>query len=263
MRDYPISFIDSGSGGLSVWKEVASLLPHESTIYFGDHAYLPYSYKSYSFIRQRIIACIRWFIKKHTKLVVIACNTATVAGIAYYRSKFPELPIVGVVPVVKTGALISKKKRFAILSTGKTSKSQYQKQLIAQYANDCTVFCIGSTKLVLLIEKNNINKTEIQKELREIIKPILKKDIDVLALGCTHFPFVKDEIRVIVGKGVSVIDSGEAVAHQVKRILQKNATLANKKKPVYKFFTTGKVEIVKDIYSKLLNMSLEVEYAVL
>src|SRR3989344_838057 len=117
MSTKPIGILDSGFGGLSIYQSIRELLPHESTIYVGDHAHIPYSTKTPSLIKRRVGKIIHFLLRKGAKLIVIACNPATVAGIDEYRKEFPGVPIVGVVPVVKTAAEVSGKKSFAVLST--------------------------------------------------------------------------------------------------------------------------------------------------
>jgi len=253
MNDAAIGILDSGSGGLSIWKEISSFLPYESIIYLGDHGYMPYSNKTTKYIRDRVCRIIQFLCEKNTKLIVVACNTATVAGIEFYRKKFPRVPIVGVVPVIKTAAQVSKKRRIAILSTRFTAQSIYQKKLIQQFAKGCRVTVIGSTQLVSLIENNDLASDKICKELMTLFSSIAKESIDVLVLGCTHYPFVRDQIRAIVGEGMAILDSGGAVARQVKRILEHDNGLANASIPDYQFFTTGDQEKVRRVASVLLQ----------
>ena len=253
MNNVPIGIIDSGSGGLSIWKEIISLLPAESTLYIGDHAYLPYSEKSTIFIRHRVAKLIEFLIKKHVKLIVIACNTATVAGIDWYRLQFPTVPIIGVVPVVKTAAAMTKTNTMCILSTKYTAKSMYQKKLIKQFASHATVIAIGSSRLVKYIESTEDTRMEIIKELQVILKPILHSNIDVLVLGCTHFPFIQEEIRQVIGARIAILDSGPAVARQVKRILENNNDITHTLNASHVLYTTGDTKDVSAIYKKLLN----------
>ena len=242
MREHmhvPLGIIDSSSGGLSVWQSVVSLLPHESTVYVGDHAHAPYSKKTTSFIRARMRVLIPYLLKQKVKLIVIACNTATVAGIAAYRRQFPRIPIVGVVPVVKTASEVSRRRRFAVLSTHYTANSRYQKQLIQTYASDCTVFNIGTTSLVALIEAGHVTGKPIERCLRQALRRAREGGVDTVVLGCTHYPFLHPVIRAIVGENVRILDSGGAVARHVRRILENNKTVTTAGVPTYIFQTTG------------------------
>ncbi len=228
--------MDSGSGGLTVWSEVVKLLPNESTIYLGDHAWLPYGQRKASEIKRRVIKIIKFFVSQQVKLMVIACNTATVVGIEEYRQRFPKLPIIGIVPVVKTAAQKSRIGSLAILSTRYTANSDYQKKLIREFTKGVRVYNLFSDQLVPLIENGDLVAAE--KELREILTP-LDKQIDVLALGCTHYPFLLPKIQSILGKKVTVLDSGQAVARHVQRILLANSITADQTNVKYLFFTTG------------------------
>ena len=260
MDTRPIGIIDSGSGGLSIWKAIISLLPNESTIYIGDHAHLPYSNRTKEFIRTRVVTLMRELIKRHCKMCVVACNTATVAGIDWYRKQFPSFPIVGVVPVIKTAALLTKTNHIIVLSTLFTAKSAYQKKLIQTFASDKKVFSIGSAKLVTFIESPENTDKAVQEELKDMIKPFLSYPIDVVVLGCTHYPFIRDQIRQLFGSNVSVIESGDAVARQVERILINMKCKMIKNKPKYIFITTGEANLVSTVVSKLLKQKTVVEH---
>jgi len=263
MNDASIGILDSGSGGLSIWKEISSILPCESIMYLGDHGYMPYSNKTTKYIRDRVCHIIQFLSDKKAKLIVVACNTATVAGVEFYRKKFPRVPIVGVVPVIKTATQISRKQRIAVLSTKYTAQSIYQKKFIQQFAMGCEVKVIGSTRLVSLIEKGNLVSCGIGRELQRLLSSIAEENIDVLVLGCTHYPFVRDQIRAIVGESMVILDSGGAVARQVKRILEHNNALANGEGGMYTFFTTGESKQVGRIASALLHREILMNYVIL
>lgn len=258
MNNLPIGIIDSGSGGLSIWKEITALLPNESTLYIGDHAYLPYSEKSTAFIRHRITRLITFLLTKHVKLIVIACNTATVAGIDWYRTQFPTIPIIGVVPVVKTAAAMTKTNEICILSTKYTAMSSYQKKLIKEFASHTSVVSIGSSRLIEYIESTEDTRVKIVKELQTILRPIKMSTVDVLVLGCTHFPFIKKEIQKVIGSAIPLLDSGLAVARHVRRILDTNGLFTNSSRAFHEFYTTGDVKKVSATYQKLLKRAIVV-----
>lgn len=259
MENAPIGILDSGLGGLTIWREIRRELPGESTIYIGDQAYQPYGGKSVRVIRQRVKRLITFLLGKGAKVIVVACNTATVAGIDVYRRWFPAVPIIGVVPVVKTAASITKTKHVAIISTPYTAASGYQKRLIRSFANGCIVENIGVPDLAAIIEqgKTGGRGTAI---LHRYLDPIMKKNIDVLALGCTHYPFIKETIQTMVGKGVVVIDSGGAVARHTARILDATTLRGRERKPYTVFYTTGDASHVSRVATKLLGEKVRFEY---
>lgn len=261
MQHVPIGLLDSSSGGLSIWKEIEILLPGESTVYVGDHTYMPYSNKTTTCIRKRVIGIIRFLLQKNVKCIVVACNTATVAGIEVYRKKFPSIPIVGVVPVIKTAVSVSKKRKIAVFSTDYTTQSAYQKNLIDQFAQDCEVIQIGSTNVVSLIEQGNLTSRSLMRELRLKLGIVQSSGVDALVLGCTHFPFIRDQIRAIVGRDIAILDSGGAVARQVKRIVEHKSAFASMFYPAHQFYTTGDPGRVQLVASTLLKQEVHVGYA--
>lgn len=238
MSNQPIGILDSGVGGLTIWKEIAQLLPYESTIYIADSKNCPYGSKTSQEIYQLARRLVRFLIEKNCKLIILACNTITVLCLDKLRKEFPNIPIVGTVPVIKTAAEKTYSKKIGILSTVRTAKSQYQKDLIRKFAQDLKVLNIGTDKLVPLIEKWDHVKM-IQIILQQELKPFIDAKVDVLALGCTHFPLIKDQVQEILGSSVLILDSGAAIARQVKRVLKLNNALSNSSKPTHQFFTTG------------------------
>ncbi len=252
MKDFPIGILDSGLGGLSIWRSLVEILPYESTVYIGDHAHFPYGNKSTSNITQRVNTLIRFLLTKKTKLIIVACNTATVAGIDRYRKNFSKIPIIGVVPVIKTAAAISKSKRIAVLTTPFTADSQYQNQLIHQFARDCNVYTIKCSDCVMFVEKGQLNGLEVENTLRATLIPYMKKNIDVIVLGCTHFPFLGDQFRAIVGNRAQILDSGGAVARHAQHILGNNKLLTLNKSQKYVFYTNGNALEVTKVATTLL-----------
>jgi len=263
MNNFPIGVIDSGSGGLSIWKDISVLLPNESIIYIGDHAYLPYSEKTTECIQNRVLKLIQFLLNKRVKLIVIACNTATVAGIDLYRQRFPDIPIVGVVPVIKTAATLTRTNNICVLSTKYTAKSNYQMELIKEFAPKATVFAIGSSRLVEYIESESDRTVSIIKELQEILAPVRRRNIDTIVLGCTHFPFIEKEIKKVMGLPLSFLDSGPAVARQVNRILEHNGLYTRNTSAKYVFYTTGNKKKVSIVYNKLLEQPVVVLMALI
>jgi glutamate racemase len=256
-----IGILDSGFGGLSIYQSITALLHNESTVYIGDHAYVPYSTKTRHVILTRVKKLIQFLLSKQAKLVVIACNTATVAGIDAYRRWFPDIPIIGVVPVIKTAALVSKTKKIIVLSTEFTARSAYQRKLIRKFADGSRVFNIGCPTLVSRVEKGTLSGIAVTKELRTILTPAVKKGADVIALGCTHFPFLKDQIRAIVGQDIAILDSGGAVARHVGRVLEQNNILAPGSGGTHVFYSTRKRDGASITASTLLKKNIQVRYA--
>jgi len=260
MNTAPIGILDSGFGGLSIYRSIVELLPLESTVYVGDHAYIPYGQKSKKEIRGRTRKLIGFLLSKKAKLIVVACNTATIAGIEKYRVWFPDIPVIGVVPVVKTAAEQSKRHAFAVLSTSFTAGSVYQKKLIKKFAPDAKVYNLGCPNLLSFVERGVVGGSAIDTELRGLLTHAVIRSIDAVVLGCTHYPFLHDAIRAIVGKKVDILDSGGAVSRHVARILDHNR-IAAVGRPTHAFFSTVRSAKHSAVASALLHKRIEVQYA--
>lgn len=259
MNNQPIGVLDSGLGGLTIWEEIARQLPHESMVYIADSLNCPYGTKDKDQIYSMSKKMVEFLLKKDAKLIVIACNTITVSCLDKLRTDFPKVPIVGTVPVIKTAAAITKNKRIGILATTRTTKSAYQKELINKFVLGSVVFSHGTDELVPMIEKGEIKGAKINKVLQNVLAKFQKEKIDTLVLGCSHFPFLRSTIEKMLGQSVSILDSGGAIARQVKRVLGHNDSLAKKSNnPQYKFFTTGQTKNFEKI-TKLLKKGALIE----
>lgn len=256
----PIGVFDSGVGGLSILRELKKNLPSETFIFVADQKNVPYGGKTKEQLIKFSDRIVGFLVnQKKVKAIVIACNTSTVYSIGYLRSKY-KIPIIGTVPVIKTIAKLTKSRKTAVFSTPATAKSQYLSDLIKKFAKGITVYKIGGTGLEELIETGDLDNKKIDKILHESLAPLLKKDVDAIALGCTHYPFLKDKIQKIVGKNVQVVDSGGAVARRTKEVLIKENLLGNYKLREDYFYTTGNVVKFKKALKNLLDLRTENVY---
>lgn len=238
MNNQPIGVLDSGVGGLSIWKEIVRQHPKESTIYIADSKNCPYGKKTSRQIHNLSRRLIEFLLKKKVKLIVLACNTITVSSLEKLRKEFPKIPIIGTVPVIKTAVEKTQNKRIGVFSTTRTAKSRYQKELIEKFANGLSVINLGSDKIVPLIEKG-VEGQKLKKALVQALDKFKKENIDTLALGCSHFPFVKKQIVKILGSNVEILDSSGAIGRQVGRVLNIRNELSSQDKPTHIFYTTG------------------------
>jgi len=226
----PILVIDSGVGGLTVVRALRRTLPHEALIYFGDTARVPYGSKSGAtvtgFVRQ-IIECMREHDPKH---IVIACNTATALSLQALRVEFPELSISGVIePGAKAAAVAAGAKRIptiAVIATEATVRSRAYEHAIARRRQHARVYAVATPLLAPIIEEGRAADDPLVKlALEQYLAPVLRRGIDVLVLGCTHYPLLKEAIQEIAGPAVRVIDSADWCAEDVARRLQATGTL--------------------------------------
>lgn len=249
MNNQPIGIFDSGVGGLSVLLEIKKLLPRESFIFLADQAHIPYGGKSKEQLLDRVGKIMEFFKEKNVKTVVIACNTATVYTIDEMRKKY-ELPILGTVPVVKTLAKISKTRKAAVFSTPATAKSPYLTALIEKFSPDMEIIKVGGSNLEVLVERGGMNSPEISVVLKQILPSLVAQGVDAIALGCTHYPFLRSQIQAIVGDGVQIVDSGGAVARRLHEVLENNGALAGSKIED-EYFTTGDKEKFQRVAAEL------------
>lgn len=245
----PIGILDSGVGGLSVWQEIAKLLPQEQTLYVADSVNAPYGTKSEEEIFNLASRIIKLLLTQQVKLIVAACNTITVTCIDRLRQAYPQVEIIGVVPAIKPAVRLSKSKKIGILTTERTVKSPYQHDLIKKFARKCEVITVGTNQLVPLIEEGE--ERQISEVLPSILKPFMQEGVDVLVLGCTHYPLIADLIQAELGREVLLVDSGEAIARRVGDLLTKNSLKSKQKTAENQFFTTGSVEKADLILSRL------------
>lgn len=254
MSSSPIGIFDSGVGGLSILLELQKLLPHETFIFLADQAFVPYGGKSKEELVERTRKIMDFFMIQNVKLVVMACNTATVYTIDEMRKKY-EVPIVGTVPVVRTIARLTKSKKAVVFSTPGTAKSEYLEHLIDKFGNGTEIKRVGGSNLEELVEEGNLDRPEITNVLKDILTPLVKSGVDAIALGCTHYPFLSDKIEEIVGPNVVVVDSGGAVARHTKQVLENNKALS-KSKSQDKYFTTGNPAKFRSVAEELTGSEI-------
>ena len=259
----PIAVFDSGVGGLSVLRHLQALLPYERLIYLADQANVPYGSRSLAEIRAFSESITRYLLQLETKIIVVACNTASGAALTYLRRTFPDVPFVGMEPAVKPAALQSKSGKVGVLATTGTFESQRYEALMARFAQGVDVFENPCRGLVDLIEAGNLDGAETKTLLRACVAPMLAQGIDTLVLGCTHYPFVRPLLEKIVGPDVTIIDPAPAVARQTARLLQQNKLLAQDK-AVYPItaITTGKKTQLNQFARQVLTFPVVVETAV-
>lgn len=254
MDNRPIGIFDSGVGGLSILLEIKKLLPEETFIFVADQSYVPYGGKTKEELIDRVGKIIEFLKTQNVKAVVFACNTATVYTINEMRSRF-DIPIIGTVPVIKTLSKISKTRKAAVLSTPATAKSDYLANLIKTFAPDMEIIKIGGSNLEELVEEGDLESGQIKKVLETELPPLVAQGVDAIALGCTHYPFLRSIIEQIVGPNVAIVDSGGAVARRLQEVLTNNAILSSKKIED-EYFTTGDENKFQSVAEKLMAIKI-------
>lgn len=255
MSSEPLGVFDSGLGGLSVVAEIVARLPNERMIYYADSGNCPYGPRPVEEIRLLASQATEFLLAHHAKLIVIACNTATSAAVAYLRSRY-SVPFVAMVPAVKPAAERSHGRRIGVLATQATLHTQTYYELVERFAHDVTLCEVAGPELVELVERGELDGPRAESILRRVINPMLAQGIDTLVLGCTHYPFLRPAIERVVGPDVEVIDTGAPVARQVARILDQHNLAASQPftGPRLHFYTTGDPALVAPIARRLLAL---------
>jgi glutamate racemase len=242
----PIGLFDSGIGGTSIWKEIHELLPHENTLYLADSKNAPYGQKSKEEIIHLSCKNTEFLLNQNCKIIVVACNTATTNAIKELRAKY-DIPFIGIEPAIKPAALNSENNSIGILATQGTLTSELFYQTTQKFQNTKIIEQIGHG-LVPLIENGELDSVEMKRLLKEYLTPMIEANIDYLVLGCSHYPYLIPQIKKILPKHIKIIDSGEAVARQTKKVLEERVGLnSNTKKGETLFYTNSNPKVLLDI----------------
>ena len=235
----PVGVFDSGVGGLSVLREIRALLPAESLLYVADSGHVPYGEKSPEFIRERCRLIAGFLLGQGAKALVLACNTATVAGVAELRELYPQLPIIGMEPAVKPAAAATRSGVVGVLATTGTLKSAKFAALLDRFASDVRVVTQPCPGLVERIEAGALDGAATRELLQGFVAPLLAEGCDTLILGCTHYPFIRPLLRELLPASVSLVDTGAAVARQLQRRLAEQQLLADGEAAAGRFWSSG------------------------
>lgn len=239
MDNRPIGVYDSGLGGLTVWRELRRQLPCESLVYLGDGKNCPYGSRSKEEIVRLADEAIAHLATQGCKAIVVACNTATAAAIAFLRAKYPDLPLVGMEPAVKPACLNTKSGVVGVLATERSLDGDLFRRTAARYGRGVEVVAAPGTGFVELVESDREATPEAEACVRRAMAGMLDRGADQIVLGCTHYPFLLPVIeRVAAGRKVTVIDAAPAVARRTAHLLRQFGLCASGcHEPVYTFLT--------------------------
>lgn len=258
MNNAPIGIFDSGFGGLTVARAVHERLPQESLIFFGDTARCPYGPRDLREVRGFVHQIGSWLSQHDVKLIIIACNTATAAGLALAQMEF-DVPVIGVVEPGARGAVrMTRNRRVGVIATQATIDSGIYPDTIRNLDAGVTAFSTATPRFVEIVE-DGIRRSNspierltaeasdvylrpaFQTIARDYLDPIKKAGVDTLVLGCTHYPVLAPLIQQAVGENVSIISSSEETAKEVVETLSYRGHLADGSIPQHSsFYTTGK-----------------------
>lgn len=220
-----VGVFDSGIGGLSVLRELEKILPNEDFYYYGDSLNNPYGEKSDEELFSITSGVVDYLVNKGCKLIVIACNTATTRCMKYLREKYKDIIFVGTVPAIKV-ACDRDFKNTLVMATPATIESERTMELIRDnIRKDQNIYLVACPGLANAIEDNDQEK--IKEILKDTFREYKDKEIDSIVLGCTHYPFIKEDILKEM-PGVILLDGSRGVAMEVKRQLENNDLLSDK-----------------------------------
>ena len=257
-RQRPIGVFDSGVGGLSILRALRAELPQEDFVYFSDAGHAPYGEKGESFVSGRSLAIAVDLLEQHRiKGLVVACNTATAAAVHLLRARHTQLPVVGVEPALKPAAALTRTGRVAVLATRGTLSSAKFHCLLTSMRNQADFVLVPCDGLAAAIEAGD--EAQIRALCRRYTVEVCcfgqaPGEIDTLVLGCTHYPFAADVFRELLGPDIQLVETGQPVARQTRRLLQAQGLLHPEGGGRVEWRTTGAPEALRSAASRWLGL---------
>lgn len=219
MAGRKVGILDSGVGGLSVLREIRNRLPDLDLHYIGDSAWCPYGVRSSEEICGRVGKIVDYLLTQEVSLIVLACNSATIHAVEWLRNIY-TVPFVGMEPGVKPASAATKSGVIGVLATEASIAGEKFHRLVDSTAHGVTVITQPCPKFVEMVERGILEGPAVDDAIHEYTDQIVDKGADVVVLGCTHYPFLRESIRRILPDSVTIIDTGEAVARRVASLLE-------------------------------------------
>jgi glutamate racemase len=255
----PIGIFDSGVGGLSVLRVLRRQMPNENVVYFGDQGHVPYGARPMEEIQKFSEGIARFLLEQNSKIIVVACNTASAAALKYLRENFSDISFVGMEPAVKPAAEATQTGRVGVLATPATFQGALYASVVERFGAGVELFQNTCPGLVSQIEKGELAAQTTRQILEDALIPMLEKNIDTVVLGCTHYPFVIPLIQEIVGEKVRVIDPAPAVVRQIGKLLDAGTGRnTSPSKGNVKIYSSGDIGKVQAVLPVLLGEDLQV-----
>jgi glutamate racemase len=259
MDKQPIGVFDSGVGGLSILGELRRLLPLEDFLYVADQAHVPYGARPLAEVRRYCFGIVEFLLRRESKLIVAACNTASAAALQTLRNAYPKIPFVGMEPAIKPAAEQSRRGVIGVIATPATFQGELFESVVDRFARGVKVLTQICPGLVEKIEAGETEGPVLEEMLRGQLAPLLEAGIDELVLGCTHYPFAARTLQAVVGPGVKIIDPAPAVARQTVRLLAQHGLGAMGGPGRVTFVTSGLPESFARVGRKLIGEEIPVQ----
>jgi glutamate racemase len=255
----PVAVFDSGVGGLTVLHECLVSLPHEDFVYLGDTARFPYGERSAKELRSFALELSDLLVEEGTKLLVVACNSATSAALPALRERFAgRLRVVGVVePESRLAASATRNGRVGLLATPATVASGAYPRALLREAPEATLHAVPCPTLAPLIQRGGEVDDEVVSAVEGYCEPLRDAGVDTVILGCTHYPLVRPLLQRTLGRGVAIISSGEAIAEEVERALdEEGLARQHARRGSYRFLCSGRPEGFRALGTRFLQLPL-------
>lgn len=252
-----IGVFDSGVGGLTVVKELIRQLPHENIVYFGDTARVPYGIKSKETVVRFSIENILFLLRHDIKLICVACNTVSSVALPVIKNHF-RVPIVGVISSgVREAVYATQNKRIGVIGTKGTVRSRTYELEIKELDPRVKVTAVACPLFVPFVEEGWLSGDVVLTVARTYLKPLKDAGVDTVILGCTHYPLLKPVIKEVLGKSVTLIDSAQQVAIEVKKILAAEGELSNERRARHKFYVSDNPEWFSGLAKRFLGRQVK------
>jgi glutamate racemase len=250
----PLGVFDSGVGGLSILAAIRRLLPQEDILYVADQVHVPYGPRPLEEVASFSLEIARFLLRLDSKLIVVACNTASAAALESLRQTLPQVPFVGMEPAVKPAAGSTHTGHIGVLATPATFEGQLFASLVERFGAGLDIHQATAPGLVQQIEDGDLTSATTRQILVDALKPLQAAGIDSLVLGCTHYPFVIPMLEDIVGPDVTVIDPAPAVARQTQRLLDVDHSRAPSTHPgAVTYISSGDPQRLKALAQQLIS----------
>lgn len=255
--DRPVGVFDSGIGGLTVAQEITRLLPNEQLVYFGDTARVPYGTKSKESVIRFSRDNVNVLLRYNVKVIVVACNTSTSWALNILRKEY-KIPIIGVIePGSRRAVEVSRKQRIGVIATPSTINSGKYTQTILKMAPSAVVTARPCPLFVPLVEEGWLDHKVTENVAQEYLAPVKAGEVDTLILGCTHYPLLKPVLQKVMGKYVTLVDSGTETAREVKKLLEAEGLLrVSQHPPRHEFLVSDEPEHFRVVAKRFLGHDL-------
>jgi glutamate racemase len=255
----PVGIFDSGVGGLSVLREIHAALPHESVCYVADSGNAPWGDKTLQFVRERGLKIARFLVAEGVKAIVIGSNTGTAGSAEALRSNL-TIPVVGIEPGVKPAVAATRSGVVGALVPAAMGGSDRMASLLDRFGADVKVITQPVPGLVEHVEAGDLHSPELRRMVEAYVRPLMDAGADTIVLGSTHYVFLKALVAEVAGPGVTLVETGAAVARQLKRVLDERGLAAGEGAiATDRFWTSGDPATSRRVISALLGREVEVQ----